>query len=389
MKTFTGRKRTAVIAFFLMAGAVAALFWRGDKRRATEGAPSSGPARTQPSANAPSGSSTPRGGGAGEPPAEVLRAGLRRFQGGMSRDDAKEAMGELAARLAALPAAEASAAVREFLASTNDAPTGLGFKLRADGGLDEAPTWRLFLLDALAKTDPTAAAALAREILRQKTSPDEWAVCLRNVARVENSAEGRAFLEAKTSELLRHEPWQVDPSAGYLEAFDVAVHVGGTNLVPPLAALARRQDNQAVAHAAFIALDRMTLRDAEATLGALQAQPGLMAGRELTRANFFARADVRETGQRAVLDRYLENPALGAAELERFAGLFPNANFMISQNLLTRSTTPDHTALVARDAAALQVLDEWLADARFGRARAELLKTRERLALFVEQAKGR
>lgn len=387
MKPFTGRKRTAVVAFFLMAGAVAALFWRGDKRRTTEGAPGSGSARTYPSATAPSGSSALRGGV--EPPAEVLRAGLRRFQGGMSRDDAKEAMAELAARLAALPAAEASAAVRAFLASTNDAPTGLGFKLRADGGLDEAPTWRLFLLDALARIDPTAAAALAREILREKTSPDEWAVCLRNVARVENSAEGRAFLEAKTAELLRHEPWQADPSVGYLEAFDVAVHVGGTNLVPPLAALARRQDNQAVAHAAFIALDRMTLRDTGVTLGALQAQPGLMAGRELTRANFFARADVRESGQRAVLERYLENPALSAAEMERFAGLFPNANFMISQNLLTRSTTPDHAALVARDAAALQVLDEWLADARFGRARAELLKTRERLALFVEQAKKR
>ena len=133
----------------------------------------------------------------------------------------------------------------------------------------------------------------------------------------------------------------------------------------------------------------MTINDAGTTLEVLLTQPALMAGREPTRANYFARADVRDARQRDVLEQYLSSPAVGAAELERFAGLYPNANFMVSQNLLTRSGTPDHATLMARDAAALRVLDGWLGDQRFARVRPELAKTRERLAVFVEQARGR
>src|SRR5439155_5381320 len=141
------------------------------------------------------------------------------------------------------------------------------------------------------------------------------------------------------------------------EAFDVAVYLGGTNLMSPLADLVRRQDNPAVAHAAYLALDRMVINDAGNMLAALEGDPTLMQGREQTRANYFARADVRDLQQRQIVERYLLDSAHGAAELETFAGIFPNANFMISHNLLTQPATPDHAALAGRDAESLRVVE--------------------------------
>src|SRR5206468_3974534 len=102
-------------------------------------------------------------------------------------------------------------------------------------------------LDQLARLDPVAAAAYARVVLANMDSPDEWAVALRDLARGDNSAEGRTFLEQKTGDLLRCEAWQQNTSVGYLEAFDAAVYLGGTNLLPVLSHLVRQRDNPAVA----------------------------------------------------------------------------------------------------------------------------------------------
>ena len=303
--------------------------------------------------------------------------------------DAKTArpqLAELRATLAALSTAGAVAEIRRFLDSKTDGPTQLGFKVARNGLLDEAPTVRTFLLDELARIDPAAAAEYAKTILASKDSPDEWAVALRNLAQGDPSAEGRALLEQKAGELLRYEPWQKDPALGYLEAFDVAVFVGGTNLVPVLADLIRRPDNPAVARASFLALDRLVINDAAATLAVLQAAPDWMQGREQTRANYFARGDVRSPEQRQLLEGYLLNPSLSPAELAAFAGVFPNANFMISPNLLTQTQTPDRAVLVARDAESLLVVQQWLADPRFARLRPQLEKLRARLELFVQQA---
>jgi len=281
---------------------------------------------------------------------------------------------------------EAVTAIRRFLDSKADTPTGLGFKLAGKGALASAPTLRTFLLDYLGQADPAASAAYARTILSQKDSPDEWALALRNLANGDPSAEGRALLEAKTAELLGYGPWQQDPSVGYLEAFDAAVYLGGTNLAPALGDLVRQQDNPAVAHAAYLALDRLVINDPAAMMAALEASPQLMQGREATRADYFARADVRDPQQRQLLESYLLDPARSGAELAQFAGTFPNANYMISQNLLTPTPTPDHASLVSRDAASLQAAQDWLADPRFANLQGPLQKLQQRLQQFVQQA---
>ena len=217
-------------------------------------------------------------------------------------------------------------------------------------------------------------------------SPDEWAVALRNLASGDPSAEGARCWSKKPPPMLQYQPWQQNPSVGYLEAFDVAVYLGGTDLLPTLSDLVRQQDNPAVAHASYLALDRLVINNPATVLGALEAAPDLMQGREATRADYFARADVRDPQQRQVLESYLLNPSLSASELQTFAGIYPNANFMISPNLLTQTPTPDHNALASRDAQSLAVAQQWMTDPRFASLEPALRKITGRLLSFTPQA---
>jgi hypothetical protein len=295
---------------------------------------------------------------------------------------------EFRRELAGMQPKEASLFIQQLLLSKKDASTRLGFKVGNSGWLAEAPTARVFLLDELGRIDPQAAAEFAKTLLASMDSPDEWAVALRNLARGDATPEGRAMLAAKTQQMLEYAPWQQNPSVGYLEAFDAAVYLGGTTLLPTISNLVRREDNAAVTHAAFLALDRLVINDANATLTALAASPELMQGRELTRADYFARADVRDPQQRRIVEEYLLSPNNNAAELRQFTGIFPNANYMISQNLLTSTATPDSAALESRDAESLRALDLWLADPRFARLQPQLRQIKQRLEAFTQQANG-
>jgi hypothetical protein len=281
---------------------------------------------------------------------------------------------------------EAVAGIRQFLDSKADASTHLGFKIGDHGLLDEAPTLRTFLLDELSRIDPASAADYSKVILAGKDSPDEWAVALRNLARGDDSDSGRQLLAQKTSEMLQYEPWQKNPSVGFLEAFDVAVYLGGDGLMPALTQMVQQQDNPAVAHASYLALDRLVINEPVSTLNALLADMDSMAGRELTRADYFSRADVRDPQQRQILESYLLNPKTTAAELDAFAKIFPNANFMVSPNLLTPSPTIDRDTLLNRDQESLRVANEWLADPRFASLRPALQTTITRLDGFVRQS---
>jgi len=354
-------------------------------------------ARQAPSTSSRPGGTTPNAASLPEIPTpgpavtsldEKLRAAEHSLLRSEKPTSARQGLATLRAELAATPTAEASATIRRFLDSKSDAPTGQAFKIGPRGFLEEAPTLRTWLLDYLGQVDPTAAARYARLILNTLDSADEWAISLRSLALGDPSAEGRALLRKALAESLLFEPWQQNPSAGYLEAFDVAVYLGGTNLVPALAGMVRKQNNAALAHAAYLALDRLVINDAAEVLAELAADPGLMQGREQTRANYFARADVRDSQQRQVLEQYLLDPRTSNSELDQFAALFPNANFMVSYNLLTSVSTPDHGALAARDAESLRLLNVWLADPRFAGLQQQLQQIRARLEGFVKTAES-
>lgn len=296
----------------------------------------------------------------------------------------QQAMIHLRAALANGNHEDLVAAIRRVMEMKADAATGEGFRPGKDGFLAEAPTLRTFLMDQLARLDPAAVSEMARSVLNTSESPDDWALALRDLARHDTSADTRALVEKKTAELLRNEQWQQAPSAGYLEAFDIAVYLGGTNLLSPLTELVSKKDNPAVAHAAFLTLDRLVINQPRETLSVLSQHPEWMQGRPETRANYFARADVSDAIQRQLVEEYLLSPARTPQELTAFCGVFPNANFMISQNLLTQNATPDAVKLRQLDMASLKVVNEWLRDPRFQELQPQLTTIKRRLEEFTK-----
>ena len=328
----------------------------------------------------------------GETDAHILDASIAKTLSALiSAKDAAESkhvLGQLAAELQRMSASDAAGAIARFLDSRSDAPTRLSFRIEKGGNLGEAPTFRTWLLDQLGRLNPPAAAEMARTILASPDSADEWAVAMRDFARVQTSPENKDYLQERLATLLRDPRWQQQQSIGWLEAFDVAVHVKATQLAPDLARMVTRleKDDRPAAHAAFLTLDRLVLAEPANVLGQLQADPELLAGRELTRANYFARADVRDPRQRALLEQYLLDGRRQSAELEKFAGIYPSGNFMVSDNLLTSVETPGQSQIAEHDRAALAVTEEWLADPRFTTLKPQLTVIRDRLRTFVQQA---
>lgn len=101
-------------------------------------------------------------------------------------------------------------------------------------------------------------------------------------------------------------------------------------------------------------------------------------------SNMVARADVRDATQRQALETYLLGEQRTAAELAAFASVFPNANFHISNNLLTHAPYLDGAALAERDRAAWVTVNAWLADPRFETVTGTLRMVQSRLRQFVK-----
>lgn len=301
-------------------------------------------------------------------------------------EESRRAFAMLRGYLGAADRETAFAAVGEFLDSNADAPSGLEFSIGPDGFLAEASSLRVFLLDNLARVDRGGAAAHAEKILVSKDSPDEWAVALRNYALGRTDANARSFLREKWREMVLYETWQREPSIGFLQAFDVAVYLGGTELMPLLTDLVRRMERPAVAHAAFLSLDRLIIQAPADSLSQLLGNLDSLQGREATRASFFARADVSDPRQKKILEEYLLSPQIGGSELNAFAGLYPHASYMVSFNLLSQATTPDHAAIVHLDRESLRVVQEWLADPQFEQLAPHLQGIKSRLETFIQAA---
>ena len=100
-------------------------------------------------------------------------------------------------------------------------------------------------------------------------------------------------------------------------------------------------------------------------------------------AQLAARADLGDTRQRQLVASYLLDSRRQPAELEAFASVFPNANYMMSTNLLTRTRLPEHSQRLAQDRVALDQVERWIADERFATILPTLEQMRSRLEGFV------
>jgi len=312
--------------------------------------------------------------------ADIISPTMEFLGGAPDATEVRSEFQRLKQSLAAMPKDQAIALIRDFLSSGNDRTTGLSFEISSDGSLTEWPTFRTFLLDALLALDPAAAAAISRKILGEPTSADEWALALRNVARAEIDP---AFLRSKTEELITNPGWQANPSIGYLNAFDVLVHIDSTASTPLLSSLIQRKDRRDLAHAGFLTLDRLVQRQPVEELSRLAGDTALQQSRPEMVAQQFARADLRDPAQQSLVKAWLLDPARKPAELRAFAGVYPNNNRFVSNNLLTRETAQTGDDLAAHDREALTVVTSWQQDPAFSAVKEHLRAMVSRLNGFV------
>lgn len=297
--------------------------------------------------------------------------------------DSLRTLSDLQAELSDMEPAEAAKWIRDFLKSGKDKPTGLIFEIGADHSLKQWPTFRTFLLDVLRAIDPAAAAEISQEILSQPSTADEWALALRNIGLIDDSSDTRAMLARKTEALINNPGWQANPSVGYLNAFDVLVHTKALGSTPTLSALIQRKDRKDLVHASFLTLDRLVQQEPAEMLTRIVADKALQQSRPEMSAQQFARADLRDPEQQAIVKAWMLDPARTGTELNSFAGVYPNNNHFVSNNLLTNEPNQSGADLATHDRQALEILNTWATDPAFAPVKDHLATMITRLNGFV------
>jgi hypothetical protein len=241
---------------------------------------------------------------------------------------------------------------------------------------------RVFLLELLGQISRSsgseAGAQLAREILDTKTSPEEWAVSLRNIAW--HDPNSRPYLASKMREMLSHEPWLQHPSPGFLQAFDVIAYTGDPTFVPQLAQL-RREGSGEVQRAAAVAMDRLSEVAPLKVMDYLNSNPSEYADRPMLRADFYAKADLTVPAQRAAVETYLARPDVTLEEKTKFLAAFATPASFVSDNLLTSNPPPSDDLARLRHYGT--VLQEWQQRGQFPQLQNEMARKGGRVAAQV------
>ena len=290
--------------------------------------------------------------------------------------------GDLAAMRRMLLAAdphEAMTAILSFLTTGQDARTGETFGIQKGGGLAGAPTFRVMLLDLLGRiareAESDEAATFSRALLTRKTSADEWAIALRNVAW--STPEDRTFLTAKMREMLDYQPWRLQPSAGFLEAFDVIVFTRNAAFAADLAAMATSEDD-AVKRAAAAAMDRLSEMAPLDVMNYLNGHPAEFADRPFLRADYFSKADLSQFQQRQAVEAYLARPDVAVAEKDKLLSVFASPGTFVGDTLVTQPSAADDPP--QRTAGLRAAVGDWLKGNRFPDLAAPLAQLQQRLA---------
>ena len=282
-------------------------------------------------------------------------------------------------QLLAADPAEALAAITAFLATGQDARTGEIFEIGKGGELGGAPTMRVMLLDLFGRickgTGSKEAEVFARALLDRKTSADEWAVSLRNIAW---SAPGdRGYLAGKMRDMIGYQPWRQQPGAGFLEALDIAVFTRDVTFVSDLGALAQSED-EALKRAAAVALDRFSEMAPLDVMTYLNEHPAEFADRPFLRADYYSKADLSQAAQRIAVETYLSRPDVAAAEKDKLLSVFASPGSFVGDTLVT--VPPPDDASPQRTAGLQKALNDWLKVNRFPNLSGPLANLRDRLA---------
>lgn len=250
-----------------------------------------------------------------------------------------------------------------------DQPLPFAYQVSLLGKLDGWPSLRVYLLDALALSDPEAAAAIAREILQNPANAAEYATALRSLTREGIAAAPPAELLGYFQSALAKTEWQGDRA--FAESLDLARYLGSRDTA---AILLDWQGPERMKNTVLHEL-------AAEKPGVVLSQPALQEIPEPLRATLIARADLTDPAQQCVVENFVRDPSLAAGEAEKFFSLFPLRSATVGNRLYAGAPRPyTEESTRAIDSIAIGMTDRWLADPAMERHRAALDELRERLA---------
>lgn len=286
---------------------------------------------------------------------------------GASAAEISKAFEKLRAAVHAAPPNITAAALISELENGWDADTGLLFVVGEEGVLDSAPTWRTWLIDLLGQTDPASFENYSRLLVARMGSQDEFALALRNLTWVAGDDSGWSEVARNFETMVSQTQWLAEPSTGFLEAFDVAVAFG-VESVPTLARFLDAPDKRsrdALARAAFVALDRLMLSDPDGFLRVLEGAPGLLQAAPEEKASLLSRLDPESLEQAAYVERWLTGSDAKTDSVRYFFEIFPNPNRFDGPRLVTASgESPATGPQAVQDDAAVALLQKWRQDPR-------------------------
>lgn len=327
---------------------------------------------------------------AGAPDSNVTRLierCLERFRAAGGEEESRTILQELKDGIRGADPESAAAAIIAFLKSGEDAATDLPFVVGPEGIMELTPTIRTALLDLLLSVDPLAALEVAHAIMDDSQSPDEYALALRNLASNDLDGDLKNELRLRLERMIETKSWSANPSAGFLEALDAAVLLADKQMFDTIARLqgeAAASGNSSLARAGLMALDRMLVRDPSLLVQSFGAGPGLPDLSPDQRASLMSRLDITDPDQRELFSRYVSAPNHGPAELEYFAAVFPNGNFLRGNWLITAAdVTHSIASRREEDRKVLAEIDRLMAGELQGSARETLVSIKNRLARLV------
>jgi hypothetical protein len=270
-----------------------------------------------------------------------------------------------------------ASAIKELLESGADAKTGLDFQVGLHGMLEGWPTLRVFLLDALAISDPEMGKVIAADLLDKTPSADEFATGLRSLTRTGMARATDTELLTRFDQMLGHEEWQ--SARGFAEAFDLTRFVGTPAAARKLVAWNGNSELRSMA------MHEFTAEHPEAMLETLETDVSLESP---DRACLVARADPADPKQLGSVDDYLHRPNLTAEEADVFLNAFPLRSATTGYRLYGATPSPyTFEQIKSGDLAAGEIASRWLTDPALEKYRPQIQALQQRLEKWIEEAK--
>lgn len=293
-------------------------------------------------------------------------------------------LGQTLVRLKSLPPDEASSIIVSFLDSKQNFDIGMPFRVGAGGNLRSHPTLRVAALDWLGQICPDHAFSYAEETFSASEDPDEWAVSLRNYGR-QIAPQGDERFNRLVAEMVTRRDWQSEPSDGFIEAFDMVVFNKQYSLLEELLNIIQSGADLGVISAAVI--EAMVQHDRENFFRFVHSNNGFPADLPRLRAFLMARADIRSSFQRQVIENYLLDNDISLREKKRFIHDFPNFSRFLGHRLLTRDHVFPLAVRAEIDVAALEAVNDWLDNECYLSMAPALMELKDRLEKYVVSAK--